>query len=173
MLVQNGEKWYRPAEYADMYGKSPQCVNGLIARGTIAKKTIKGKTYVSGFPPAGWERLSKQEALANRLHRMHPFDFQDELWEGKEPPPPNQEPFLGAWKLANDHDLSWRYVAWVGARLDNDPFKVALFFQIIDAKDKAFAAALIPEKEENPIEDLFEYYFNMGLFKILERIKTR
>lgn len=173
MLEQDGTKWYRPTEYADMYGKSPQCVNGLINRGSIASRTIRGKTYVSGSPPFGWEKVYPQEALSNKLDRMHPFDFQDRYWEGGEEPPPKDEPFRGAWKLAKKYDLSWRYVAWAGAKLKNNPFKTALYFQIIAAKDKAFSAAEIQCRPQNPHENVFEYYFNGELFEILNNMEPR
>ena len=169
MIEQDGKKWYRPTEYADMYGKSRQSVNGLIERGTLQTRTIHGKTHVSGMPPYGWKRVPPQEALFNKLFHMHPFDF---LWdEETEEPHPKDEPFPGAWKLAKD--VPWRYVVWAGAKLKNDPEKAAMFFRIMDAEESAYSEALIQRKEQNPYQMVFEYYFIERLFKILNGMEPR
>lgn len=168
MTIQDGIKWYKPTEYADMYGKSRQSVNGLITRGHLQTRTIHGKTHVSGTPPYGWKPVSRQETMARKLQHMHPYDFQDEYWDEQEPPPPKQEPFRGAWKLARIYDLSWRVVEWTGKKLKNDPDKVALFFRIMDDKDKAFWDAQDHNKVQmNPPEILFDYMFQNRLIRTL------
>lgn len=172
----NGRTWYRPTEYANMYGKSRQAVNKLIDHGSVETKLIRGKTHVSGEPPLSWQKSAEEigRIKIEKLYEAPPFCFQEDHLNETEEPHPEKEPFPGAWEIAKKFDRSWKEVEFVGNELKNDPANVELFFQILedwsegetDAWEEAGKPKIAPSIG-------IEHFFRKRLTKTLNRMQGR
>ena len=53
--IVKGERLYTPATYARKYGRDCQEVYNMMRDGRLRVVTYRGRRYVTGEPPAGWE----------------------------------------------------------------------------------------------------------------------
>lgn len=177
MTTIDGRAWYRPTEYANMYGKTRQDVNGLMIRGSIATRTIRGKTHVSGTPPWTWKRIDPAEIAVSKVMDKPPYCYMDM----DEEPHPEKSPFPGAWTIARRFDISWREVVFEGEKLNNDPAKVNAFFLILDAwnestldaEEHATKYGQRKFKATEPPEILIDYHFRERLRNLLNNGKLK
>lgn len=179
MTVIDGITWYKPTEFANLYGKTRQDVNGLIIRGTISKMTIKGKTHVSGTPPWSWHKVTEGDTPPinwRTLYDKPPYSYMEAYaeYEPGEEPLPKDEPFPGAWMFARKFDRSWREITWIGKQVKNDPRKVFWYLSILtafdDATDEAEQPGMVtPSKPCNPPEILIDYHFRKHIAELLNK----